>query len=224
MKKNIRLFLIDDHDSVRESYKRWLEIEGFDIAGESKTFKLDSYELKKLKPDIILMDIDFEGDEKGGLKCAKHILTENKNIKIIFTSHYTEPEIIREAVIVGCSGYFAKVDDLKSLLEIIEKVSQGYFAFSPTSLKSLLELLKTDNPPKPYFTKEYIVLNNLELKILNLVARGYSNKEIAFQLNTNEKRIKNIVANVLIKLDAKNRAHAVLKGVAFNLITDFDGL
>ncbi len=218
MDEPIRVFIIDDHDSVRESYKRWLEVEGFNVVGEAKTFSSCVQSIKKSKPDVVLMDIDFQDDEKGGIKGAKIILKEVGNVKIVFVTHYTEPEIIVEAFTAGCIGYFTKADELKSLKEIIEKAYQGHYSISPTALKNLIEAVRKSPTTIPSPKRKIYQLTEQELKVLNFIAQGLSNKEIAQRLYTNEKRIKNITANILLKLEAKNRAHAVAKGISQGLI------
>ena len=93
----IKVLIFDDHDSVRESYKRWLELEGFEIVGEERSAEKCVPFLKKLKPDIILMDIDFPEKERGGLAASRKITKEVNNAKVIIVSHYNEPSIIIEA-------------------------------------------------------------------------------------------------------------------------------
>jgi len=206
----MKIFIIDDHSSVRESYKRWLEASGYQVVGDSGSIDDALKLIKSTKPDIILMDIDFPDTELGGIEICKRIKEINRETKIIFVTHFNEPEIIIEACKSGASGYFTKSDSLKSLKRIIEEVSEGFMSFSPKALKSLLSnFTQTGNTTHIKSKKVKYVLDDEELKIVNYIAQGYSNKEIANFLHTNEKKIKNEISNILLKVNAKNRAQLI---------------
>ncbi len=214
----IKISIYDDHASVRESYKRWLSASGFEIVSDSGELDKITDDIKKHKPDIILMDIDFPNKPEGGINACKTLSQSSPNVKVVFVTHYNEPEMIISAFNAGATGYFSKSDELKFLREIIEKAYHGYISISPSALKSLLkshsEKFKV-NINKPHHNFH---LTDEEIKILNYIAQGLSNKEIAKKLLTNEKRIKNITSNILLKIGAKNRAHAVALALIFNII------
>ncbi len=216
----MKIMIYDDHTSVRESYKRWLEGYHHNVVFDSGIISNWFNDIKIHKPDILLIDIDFPENSRAGLDYCKKIMNEFNSIKIVFVSHFSEPEIIIDAIKSGAKGYFTKCDELKSLLEIIEKVSKDQYAFSPTVINSLITLL-INLPAGSTKTKRSKIFDSLskdELFILNLIAAGYSNKEIADKLRTNEKRIKNLISNLLIKLNSKNRAHLVTKAFISGII------
>ena len=214
--KKIKVFILDDHDSVRESYKRCLESFGYEVVGESRNFEEFLKVYKKNPPDVILMDIEFPDSQLGGIESAKELLKKDKNLKIIFITHYSEPEIIKKAIDSGATGYFAKADGLNCLKEAIENVCRGILYISPTAVKNIINSFQIGNIP--LITKQKFNLTEGELAILNFVASGLTNKEIASQLHTNEKRIKNIISNIIYKLGAKNRANAVAIGIKNGII------
>jgi DNA-binding NarL/FixJ family response regulator len=210
--KKIKIFIFDDHDSVRQSYKRWLEVEGFEVVGEGRSVKNCVQDIKKTNADIVLMDIDFPEKDKAGFDAAKVIKKQFKDVKIIFVSHYNEPEVISEAFVSGADGYFSKSDEFKFLIETIEKVSNGYLYTSPTATKNLIDAVrKKPTTTAAFGQKGNFHLTQQEQLVIKYIAEGLTNKEIAQKLATNEKRVKNIIANILVKLEAKNRAHAVAK-------------
>jgi len=215
--KKITIFIIDDHDSVRQSYIRWLELEGFTIAGDEKNPNLAIEEIKKKKPTVILTDIDFPTNKLGGIELAKEIIKNYKDAKIAFITHYTEPEVIIHSLLTGALGFFAKIDDLSHLKEIITKVADGYTCLSPTALKKLIEHLSKSTMPPETALKNFN-LTNSEIKILKLIAQGLTNKEIAREMAINEKKVKDMISNICIKLEAKNRAHAVAIAIKNNII------
>ena len=128
----VKIFIFDDHDSVRESYKRWLEIEGYKVVGAEGTTKNCIRQIKSAKPDVIMMDIDFPEKERAGILAAQKITKEIKNARIIFVSHYNEQEIIVETLKSGASGYFAKSDELKYLKETTSTTPIPFLNFSTT--------------------------------------------------------------------------------------------
>ncbi len=221
----IRISIYDDHDSVRESYKRWLLNSGFDVVSDGNKLDPIKNDIEKYKPDVILMDIDFPGKPNEGIKVCKNILKSYPDVKIIFITHYNEPDIIISALKAGAHAYFSKSDALKFLKEAIEKTLSNYIYISPTALRSLVNSLTHLTPQKitPLITSELtpkeINLTDEEKLILKYIAQGLSNKEIAKLRLTNEKRIKNIVSNILIKMSAKNRAHAVAKAIIYHIIS-----
>mgnify|MGYP003883200247 CR=1 FL=1 len=212
----MKVFIIDDHDSVRESYKRCLESFGYEVIGESRSFEEFLKVYKKNYPDIILMDIEFPTNQLGGIESAEELLKKDKNLKIVFVTHYTEPEIIRKAIKAGAIGYFTKADGLNCLKEAIENAYKGILYISPTAIKNIINSIsEKDIIPSGHHKFN---LSEEEINILNLVASGLTNKEIANQLHTNEKRIKNIISNIIYKLGAKNRANAVAIGIKYGII------
>jgi len=215
MKENkIKIYLIEDHDSVRESYIRWLEIEGFEIVGEENSINVNFNKIIDKKPDVVLLDIDLPGDKLGGFKVAVELLSKT-SIKIIFITHYDEPEIIFEAFKIGASGYFTKRDNFKFLIQIIKNVAEGYKSISPYALANLIKIKYVNN--NSTLNKNF-ALTELELKILKFIADGLTNKEIADKLHLTEKRVKDIISNIMLKMDAKNRTHAVILAFKNNLI------
>ncbi|MFC1855982.1 response regulator [Thermodesulfobacteriota bacterium] len=214
----INIFIFDDHDSVRESYKRWLEMEGFKVIGTEGSVKNCIHIIKESIPDIIMMDIDFPEKEHAGIAATKKIVHEIQNAKVIFVSHYNEPEIIIEALNAGARGYFSKSDELKYLKETVERVYKGNSCFSPSITSKLIEIVKDSKVKSVNIKTTPNLLTEQENLILNYISQGLTNKEIAQYIRSNEKRVKNIVANILIKFEAKNRAHAVSKGIFFGNI------
>jgi DNA-binding NarL/FixJ family response regulator len=215
MKENkIKVYLIDDHDSVRQSYIRWLENEDIEIVGDENSTNVSIKKIVDKKPDIVLLDIDFPNEHLGGFKIAEELLNKAK-AKIIFITHYDEPEIIFEAFKIGASGYFNKRDNLKFLIQIIHNVSEGCLAISPNALSNLIKINYVSNNS---LVHKNFALTDQELKVLKFISDGLTNKEIAGKLSLTEKRVKDIISNIMLKMDAKNRAHAVAIAIKNNLI------
>lgn len=93
----IKISIYDDHASVRESYKRWLSASGFEIVSDSGELDKITDDIKKHKPDIILMDIDFPNKPEGGINTCKTLSQSSPNVKVVFVTHYDDPKIITSA-------------------------------------------------------------------------------------------------------------------------------
>jgi len=216
-KHNITIFIFDDHDSVRESYARWLQYEGFEVVGGQSSLDNCLEVLNKCHPRVVLMDIDYPSGEFSGIAVAKNISQELPRTRVVFASHYNDPEIIARSLASGACGYFAKSDELRFLREVIEKAAEGYTGLSPTAAKKLVEAV-VQKPRTQLTGGSRFHLTPQEHQVLVYIARGLSNKEIAEEVGTNEKRIKNVIAALLAKLDAKNRAQAVVVAMRDGLI------
>lgn len=216
----MKIFILDDHSSVRESYKRWLEANEYNVVGDCGDIQQCYDLINKLKPDIILMDIDFPDQSLGGIDECKNIKNKFPELKIIFVTHYNDPEIVLAGIQAGANGYFTKIDELKFLKRIIEDVSNNYLSLSPKALDAIIKnfssLVKLSNFTKNEAIKK--VLTESEKEILKLISKGLSNKEIAYNLKTNEKKIKNEISNILLKIGAKNRAQAIYIALTNNII------
>ncbi|MDZ7337581.1 MAG: response regulator transcription factor [candidate division KSB1 bacterium] len=215
--RKVKVFIFDDHDSVRESYMRWLEFEGFKVVGGQKSLEGCTEILQQQAPDVVLLDIDYPGHEYAGIQAAKRITRELPEVHVVFSSHFSEPEIVAHAMGAGAVGYFCKSDELRFLKEVILKASEGRFGLSPTATKNLVSMLRTEKKLPRVAGREFY-LSPQESRVLGLIAGGFSNKEIARELGTNEKRIKNIISALLAKMGARNRAHAVTIGVRHGLV------
>lgn len=207
----MKVFILDDHSSVRESYKRWLESNNYTVVGDCGDLKECFTLLSRTDCDIVLVDIDFPGQHLGGITECKKLKEKFPGLKVIFVTHYSEPEIVLSGMQAGADGYFTKSDELKYLKRIIEDVLSNYKSLSPTALKSILK--NFTKPPKINRIQKHgsliDIITESDKNILRLISQGLSNKEIANALNTNEKRIKNEISTLLLKIGAKNRAQAI---------------
>ena len=217
---NKKILIVDDHKSVGEGYKRWLEVDGYSVSVFSSIDKNFLKEIHSQKPNLILMDIDLNNKEIDGFKLSSELSRKYPDIKIIFCTHYSDCETIKKAFESGGSGFFSKSDELKFLKEGIERVLEGFLYLSPSAIKKIINYLIE----KKVIIKQEAIKNNhnltaKETMILNYISEGLTNKEIAQKIATNEKNVKNIIAAILVKLEAKNRAHAVKKAMECALLS-----
>lgn len=222
MKKKIRILIADDQSLFREGLKTLLNTNpSFEICGEAangeEAVKLAIIE----KPDVILMDIRMPGlngiDATRRLRAA--ISDENLCRVIILTTFDTDEDVF-EALRAGASGYLLKDVSTSSLFEAIKITSRGESFLQPMiASKVLAEFTRMPRIQTVVSDEELVVpLSRREKEILQLIATGASNKEIAETLMIAEGTVKNHVSSILSKLEARDRMQAVIIAQRIGLI------
>ncbi|MEX2336666.1 MAG: response regulator transcription factor [Fulvivirga sp.] len=215
--KRIRVLLVDDHALMREGIAVMLKgIEFIEIIGkvESGEDAINSAEEKK--PDVILMDIMMKG--MTGIEAARWIKEQHSNIKIILVSGEVNQHFIALSAKVGVDGYLPKDTTREALVEAIKKVNAGEKCFSPTIMNIVFEQFYNQEGTEkkvPVRSKE---LSNREVEVLEQIALGNSNKEVAEALFISIKTVETHKANILLKLELKNTADLVKYAIKNNII------
>ncbi len=184
---------------------------------------LDTIELaKKYKPDVLLLDIRMPGI--NGVECIKILKEKKLDTKIIILTTFDDDEYVFEAVKNGASGYLLKGISLDELVKSIRLVAEGGTLISPDVatkvFKFFSDMAKSNYTQKvdERFLNDF---NTSELKIIQLVGRGLSNKEITDELNISEGTVRNYISNILSKLDLKNRTQLAILAVQTGISVDF---
>jgi len=176
----INILIADDHALIRQGLKKLIEMEKdmkvvAEVSNGEEAYKI----ARELMPDIILMDINMPGS--NGIKAAKILKEENSNTKIIFLTIYDDREYLIEAFKIGVEGYVLKDADSDELIKAIRIVKNGGIYIQP----SLHNVVK--NFDRNDFKKD---LTKREFEILSLIAKGYTNKDIAENLYLSRKTSK----------------------------------
>src|SRR5579862_1513126 len=214
--KKIRVLLADDHTLVRQGFRRMLEDDPeIAVVGEART-GLEAMELcKNLKPDIVVMDLSMP--ELGGLEATAEILKEDPRVKILILSMFSNEAYIRKAFEVRAKGYMLKNAIEVDLNRAVRALAEGQAYFSPGISHIVLDSLKTgsfrDDTQDPY---ERLTLR--EKEVLQLIAQGKSNKEIAVLLNISVNTVAVHRARVMDTLDLHRTAELVLFAVKKGLV------
>lgn len=195
----MKIIIIDDDAIVASSMKTILtcdnEVEVLALGYDGKE-AVSLY--KEWKPDIILMDIQMK--EMSGLEAAKEIKDIDENAKIILLTTFLDDGYVREALQVGASGYILK-QDFSGVLPALKAVFSGQNVFGNQIVSRLPHILE-EKESLPY--SEYGITSK-EFEIIELVAQGLSNKEIANQLFLSEGTVRNYISMVLDKLELRDR-------------------
>lgn len=211
----IRVLLADDHKLVRQGIKQILEMENdLIVIGQAS----DGAEAIKLaieeNPDIILMDINMP--VKNGLETMEYLKSlENCDYKIIMLTIHQEKEYLLKTLSLGADGYVLKDADPNILIEAIRKVNGGETYIQSVLMKDLVCEFK--NSSKRDKHKNIDDLTERELEVLDLIASGKVNKEIAKILFISEKTVKNHISSIFRKLNVTDRTQAAIYALKNNI-------
>jgi len=205
MSESIRILIVDDHQLVRQGFMALLSVKpGVEVVGQAKN-GVEAIELaQSLVPDIILMDLLMP--EKNGIEATREIKANNPDARILIITSFAEDENVYQAIKAGALGYLLKDSSPQDLMQAIHDVCHGKMSLHPDIALKLIEEL--NRPTQKPNTEE--PLTEREVEVLKLVAKGYSNQEIAEKLVVSERTIGAHVSNILSKLHLANRTQAAL--------------
>ncbi|MDD2401489.1 MAG: response regulator transcription factor [Clostridia bacterium] len=212
----IRVVIIDDHPLVREGLRKILEFNKklivVDEAGDGQGAINIA---RKIKPDIMLMDINMPGI--NGIEATRVIKREFPEIGIIALTINQDEEYVFELVRAGVSGYVLKDIEPDKLIETIETVADGNSVIdSCITAKLFGEINRLSRLRKD--KERWETLTERETDVLQLMAKGYSNKEIGRGLNISEKTVKNHITSIFRKFEVDDRTQAVLFAIKHHLV------
>ena len=214
--KKIRVLLAEDHILVRQGFRRILEDDpGITVVGEARTGLEAIEQCKELKPDVVVMDLSMP--ELGGLEATAEVLKADPQIKIVILSMYSNEAYVRKAFELGAKGYILKNAIEVDLTRAVMALAEGQAYFSPGVSHIVLESMKAGTfqgtSQDPY---EKLTLR--EKEVLQLIAQGKSNKEIATLLNISVNTVAVHRARVMETLNLHRTAELVLFAVKKGLI------
>jgi len=210
----VRILLADDHALVRSGIASLLVAHGIEVVGEAGDGLAALQEARKLKPDIILMDVHMP--RCNGMESTSLIKTEMPDIKIIMLTISEEEENLFEAIKSGADGYLLKNMKADQFLDLLGGVTRGEAAISPVMAASMVaEFAKRATGQEGKARDQE--LTDREKEVLELVRMGDPNKDIASSLHITENTVKYHLRNIMDKLHLRNRAavaaYAATKGV-----------
>ncbi len=215
-KKKVRVLIADDQTLFREGIKdvltgeKWIEVVGEAADGQEAVVLA-----KKFKPEVILMDIKLP--KLDGIAATKEIKKTLPQINILMLSSYEDEAHVMEAIQAGANGYLSKMLPAAELLNSIKTFTTEGLMIPQQLMGKLLQGLRKmgDGSTAP----SQNVLTKTEIKVLDLLGRGMSNKELAIELGCQVKTIKNHLNNAFHKLDVSSRTEAVVKAIKLGIIS-----
>jgi DNA-binding NarL/FixJ family response regulator len=212
---SIRVLLADDHRLLREGLRRSLaEEEGFDIVGEAENGEQAVRLAADLAPDIILMDVSMP--ELDGVEATRAIRASPGAPQVIMLTMHADKEVLAEAIRAGASGYLVKDCSTEEIAEAVRMAMQGDTALSPQLAATMLDEVRRLDVAEA--ADEDRVVTKREEEVLQLIADGCSTPEVAEQLYISQKTVKNHLASIYQKLDARDRTQAVLQAVRMGIV------
>ena len=201
----IRVLIVDDHAIIRKGVKAVLDlVEDIELVGEAENGKLAIKMDSDLHPDVILMDLMMP--EMDGIACIREIKAQRPEARILVLTNFAGEDMIFPAIKAGAMGYHLKDSSPETLEEAIRQVFKGEPSLHPLIAKKVLEELHES----PENQETYETLTKRELEVLNLVAQGFENRDIAKQLVVSEATARTHVSNILGKLHLASRTQAAL--------------
>ena len=206
----IRVLIVDDHQLFRRGVSSLLAgREDIEVVGEANNGAEAVERARELMPDVVLMDIKMP--ELDGIAATKQLKAEMPYVRIMMLTVSETDEDLFEAIKAGASGYLLKNVDPDHLVASVLQVQRGEVPIAPTmGAKILRELTTPSEAPIQSLTSR-------ERQVLELLASGMANKEIAFTLKISENTVKNHLRNILEKLHLQNRVQAALYAVRMGL-------
>ena len=207
----IRILLADDQSIVREGLASLLQTQpDIEIAGEAENGQAAIEQSWLLQPNVVLMDIRMP--IMDGVAAIKILTQQLPDIKVLVLTTFDDDEYVAQAMANGAKGYLLKDTPSTELAQAIRSVYQGYTQLGPglfektRSSNSAISPNKVNHKVNP----ELATLTTRETEVLQLIAQGYSNREIAAQLYITERTVKNHVNSILRRLDLRDRTQAAI--------------
>lgn len=210
----IKLLLVDDHQMVRLGLSSYFSIQDdMEVIGEAEDGQEGVNQALSLRPDVILMDLVMDGMD--GIEATKKILAQWPEAKIIIVTSFIDDEKVFPAMEAGASGYMLKTSSASEIADAIRSAYEGDTVFEEEVTQKIIE---RDHMPQEYLLHDD--LTNRETEILQLIAQGLSNQEIADECFITLKTVKTHVSNILSKLDVSDRTQATIYAFKHNLVDD----
>lgn len=214
----MRVLIADDHPLFRDGLRSLLEARGIDVVGEARNGREAVTEVKRLQPDVVLMDLNMP--ELDGLQATRLISAQHAEVKVVVLTASEDDANLFEAIKSGAQGYIFKNLDSNEFFSLLEGVARGEPALTPGLARKLLGAFARPPQPAPRPAEdEAQSLTEREREVLNLLVQGVtSNRELAEHLVVSENTVKYHLRNILDKLHLQNRAQVVAYAVRHGMI------
>ena len=201
----IRVFLVDDHEIVRQGVASLLTVAGgIDVVGEAGTAEQARSRIAATRPDVAVLDVRLP--DGNGIDLCRDILSLYPEMRCLILTAYDDDRALAAAVVAGASGYVLKNVRGSGLVDSVRAVAAGKSLIAPALARQVVSALQARVP----VNSPLAVLNERERSVVALIAEGLTNRQIGLELSLAEKTVKNYVSSVLSKLGLQRRTQAVV--------------
>ena len=206
-----RVFLLDDHEVVRRGVRDLLEGSGdIEVVGEAGTAEEALGRIASARADVALLDMRLP--DGNGVEVCREIRSRHSEIACLILTSFADDEALFDAIMAGAAGYLLKQVKGTDLVDAVHRVAAGQSLLDPEITARVLERLR--KPPEE--DERLARLTEQERKILDLIAEGLTNRQIAERMFLAEKTVKNYVSNLLAKLGMERRTEAAVFAARLN--------
>ncbi len=199
----IRVFLLDDHEIVRTGLRALLEsTDDLEVVGEAGTVAEAMSRIPALQPDVAILDVRLP--DGSGVEVCRDVRSKLPTTACIMLTSYADDEALFTSIMAGSSGYVLKQVGGSSLVDDVRRVAAGESLLDPALTDRVLRRLREGPEEEPLLAS----LTNQERRILDQIAEGKTNRQIAEDMYLAEKTVKNYVSNLLTKLGMERRTQA----------------
>jgi len=211
----VRLLLADDHRMLREGLRRSLGEEGFDVIGEAGDGEEAVRLALELRPDVVLMDVTMP--DVDGVEATRRLHRADPEIRVVMLTMHADESAIADALKAGAAGYLVKDCSTEEIATALRMAASDDAALSPELAGAMLDEVRRIEPIPAEDDSDGVVTKR-ELEVLQLIADGCSTPDVADQLFISQKTVKNHLASIYHKLDARDRTQAVLQAVRMGIV------
>lgn len=202
----LSVILVDDHTMLRQGIRRALESEGIKVVGEASDGAAAIRLALEHKPDVVLMDVSMPGMD--GVEAARRLMEADGRQRVVMLTMHIDRDVIDRAIRAGAVGYLTKDSSISEVILAIQLAANGDRPMSPRLAAAMLDEARRDDA----------LISAREEEVLQLVADGYGTNEIAERLYISGKTVKNHLASIYEKLNARDRTQAVLMAVKMGIV------
>ncbi|MCC9308091.1 response regulator transcription factor [Kitasatospora sp. RB6PN24] len=206
MSKNgqIRVFLLDDHEIVRRGVRELLSAEpDIEVVGEAGTAAEALSRIPAVLPDVAVLDVRLP--DGNGIEVCREVRSRHPGVRCLMLTSFSDDDSLFDSIMAGASGYVLKAIRGTDLLSAVRDVAAGKSLLDPAATSRVLERLRTGGEPKD---EKLAQLTRQERRILELIGKGLTNRQIGGELHLAEKTVKNYVSSLLAKLGMERRTQA----------------
>ncbi len=201
----IAVFLLDDHEIVRRGVRELLEASGdMEVVGEAGTAAEALARIPATRPQVAVLDVRLP--DGNGVEVCREVRSRHPEVQCLMLTSFSDDEALMDAIMAGASGYVLKQIRGNDLADAIRRVARGESLLDPAVTRRVLDRLRNPAPADDRLAQ----LTDQERRILDLIARGMTNRQIGNELHLAEKTVKNYVSNLLAKLGMSRRTEAAV--------------